>query len=231
MPVDAAGLGTAIRQGRLLEPAQAEELGRLQASFPEPQALAGELIRRGWLTPYQANQLLQGKARTFCWARMCCWSGWARAAWAQVFKARNWKLGQIVALKLIRKERLDQPRRRAPLPPRRSARRPQLDHPNIVLAYDADEVGGTHLLVMEYVEGTDLAKLVKKKGPLPVEQACDYIRQAALGLQHAFEKGLVHRDIKPPNLLLTPTATWSRFSTWAWPAWTGAADDEARAAP
>ena len=80
----------------------------------------------------------------------------------------------------------------------------QLDHPNIVRAFDADEVGGTHLLVMEYVQGTDLAKLVKKDGPLPVDKACDYCRQAALGLQHAYERGLVHRDIKPQNLLLTP---------------------------
>ena len=71
-------------------------------------------------------------------------------------------------------------------------------------AYDADVIDGTYLLVMEYIEGAvDLAKLVKQNGPLPVERACEYIRQAALGLQHAFERGLVHRDIKPANLLLT----------------------------
>jgi eukaryotic-like serine/threonine-protein kinase len=79
-----------------------------------------------------------------------------------------------------------------------------LDHPNIVRALDADEIGGTHLLVMEYIDGaTDLSRLVKKNGPLPVSQACEYIRQAALGLQHAYERGLVHRDIKPHNLLMT----------------------------
>src|SRR6202040_2480823 len=61
----------------------------------------------------------------------------------------------------------------------------------------------THYLVMEYVEGADLGDLVKKSGPLPVAQACDYIYQAALGLQHAHEKGLVHRDIKPNNLIMT----------------------------
>src|SRR5262249_21105933 len=79
-----------------------------------------------------------------------------------------------------------------------------LDHPHIVRAYDADKIGGTHLLVMEYVEGaTDLARLVQTHGPLGVEQACEYVRQAALGLQHAHERGLVHRDIKPSNLLVT----------------------------
>ncbi len=72
-----------------------------------------------------------------------------------------------------------------------------------MLAYDADEVHGTHFFSMEYVEGQDLARFVVKHGPLPWGQACDYIRQAALGLQHAHECGLVHRDIKPHNLLLT----------------------------
>src|SRR5262249_28283815 len=64
-------------------------------------------------------------------------------------------------------------------------------------------VGGTHFYAMEYVEGTDLARLVRKQGMLPIREACDYVRQAALGLQHAHEQGLVHRDIKPANLMLT----------------------------
>jgi serine/threonine protein kinase len=78
----------------------------------------------------------------------------------------------------------------------------QLHHANIVTAFDADLAGQTHFLVMEYVEGTDLAKYVQQKGRLPVAQACDFIRQAALGLQHAHECGMVHRDIKPHNLML-----------------------------
>jgi WD40 repeat protein len=79
----------------------------------------------------------------------------------------------------------------------------RLSHPNIVAALDAEQAGGTHFLVMEYVEGTDLARLVQQRGPLPAALACEYVRQAALGLQHAHERGLVHRDIKPSNLLLT----------------------------
>src|SRR5258706_7400936 len=79
----------------------------------------------------------------------------------------------------------------------------QLLHPNVVILYDADEVDGTHFLAMEYVDGIDLAQMVYQQGPLPVPQACDYIRQAALGLQHAYECGLVHRDIKPGNLLVS----------------------------
>ncbi len=80
----------------------------------------------------------------------------------------------------------------------------KLDYPNIVRAYDADQVGNLHLLVMEFVEGVSLAQMVKSKGPLPIGTACHFIRQVALGLQHAFERDMVHRDIKPANLMVTP---------------------------
>ncbi|MBI3468526.1 MAG: serine/threonine protein kinase, partial [Planctomycetes bacterium] len=80
----------------------------------------------------------------------------------------------------------------------------RLSHPNIATAYDAEQAGNTHFLVMEFVEGTTLARLVAESGTLPVARACDYVRQAASGLQHAFERGMVHRDIKPQNLILTP---------------------------
>lgn len=77
----------------------------------------------------------------------------------------------------------------------------RLSHPNIVTTHDAEDAGATHFLVMEYVEGVTLNRLVKERGPLPIAEACDTIRQAALGLQHAHERGMVHRDIKPDNLI------------------------------
>ncbi len=77
-----------------------------------------------------------------------------------------------------------------------------LDHPNIVRASDAGEDGGMHYLVMEYVDGLDLARLVRRLGPLPVADACELARQCAIGLHHAHERGLVHRDVKPSNLIL-----------------------------
>jgi serine/threonine protein kinase len=79
----------------------------------------------------------------------------------------------------------------------------RLSHPNIVTAHDAENVGDLHFLVMEYVEGQSLARVLKERGPLSVREACEYIRQAALGLQHAHERGMVHRDVKPDNLMLT----------------------------
>src|SRR5262249_17786165 len=117
--------------------------------------------------------------------------------------ARHSKFGRIVALKMIRKDRLTDPAvvRRFRREVRAAA---QLDHPNIVHALDAGEDGGSHFLAMEYAEGTDLPRLVRERGPLPVNVACECARQVALGLQHAHERGLVHRDIKPSNMLLTP---------------------------
>lgn len=78
----------------------------------------------------------------------------------------------------------------------------KLDHPHIVRAYDVENEGDVHFLVMEYVPGCDLAALVKREGPLPYRQAAEYIRQAALGLAAAHRAGLVHRDVKPANLLV-----------------------------
>jgi serine/threonine protein kinase len=79
----------------------------------------------------------------------------------------------------------------------------KLRHPNIVAAYIAFRLGESIVFAMEYIKGQDLSKLVKLKGPLPVGHACHFIQQAAQGLQHAFEQGMVHRDIKPGNLMLS----------------------------
>src|SRR5207249_1508329 len=126
----------------------------------------------------------------------------------QVFKARNWKLGHVVALKVIRKDRLARAEVGAVRRFLREIRAAsQMSHPNVVRAHDADEIDGTLFFAMEFVAGTDLGRLVKREGPLPVELACEYVRQAALGLQHAHEQGLVHRDLKPGNLLLAGKAS------------------------
>ena len=119
-----------------------------------------------------------------------------------VYKAQHRLMERLVALKIIS---LDLAGR--PLMVERFRREvkaaARLSHPNIVAAYDADQAGDTHFLVMEFVEGVDLDHILQLRGRLPVARACDYTRQAALGLQHAWECGMVHRDIKPHNLMLT----------------------------
>lgn len=118
-----------------------------------------------------------------------------------VFLAKHRLMDRTVALKLIRSSILDNPRalERFQKEVRVVSR---LSHPNIVSALDAEQVGDTHFLVMEYVRGTDLNRFIQLKGPLTVLQSCHFAMQIAKGLQHAHEKGLVHRDIKPRNLML-----------------------------
>ena len=82
-----------------------------------------------------------------------------------------------------------------------------LDHPNIVRTYDNGYEGGLHFLVMEYVDGCSLQNIIEKHGPLDVARAAAYIRQASVGLQHIHRAGLIHRDVKPGNLLLERRGT------------------------
>jgi RND family efflux transporter MFP subunit len=119
-----------------------------------------------------------------------------------VFKAEHLLMKRTVAVKVIDRALFTDPAMAGRFG-REMEAAGKLTHPNIVHAYDAEGVGDTHFLAMEYVEGVSLAKLLTQRGPLPVAEACSYIRQAAFGLQHAHERGMVHRDIKPQNLMVT----------------------------
>jgi serine/threonine protein kinase len=125
-----------------------------------------------------------------------------RGGMGVVYLAHNRLMGRDEVLKIISQDLLGRPGvlDRFLREIRAAA---QLHHPNIVTAYTAFRCGEVIAFCMEFVEGLDLAKLVKTKGPLPVANACSYAHQAALGLQHAHELGMVHRDIKPGNLMLT----------------------------
>ncbi len=200
-----AALLQVLRRSGLLEPAQLAELPRLQGQLPpEGRACARALCQRGWLTPYQANLLLLGREKELQLGQYIILERLGEGGMGHVFKARHKTMGRVVALKVMRKERLANAE--AVQRFRREIQvSAQLTHPNIVMAYDAAQAGETHFMVMEYVEGTDLLQLVKQQGPLPVLQACNCIRQAAEALHHAHEKGMIHRDVKPSNLLLTKT--------------------------
>lgn len=118
-----------------------------------------------------------------------------------VYKAEHQIMKRIVALKVINKRFLNNPTAVARFQ-REVISAASLHHPNIVTAHDADSEGDLHYLVMELVDGVSLDRYVYRKGPVPAPLACHFIRQAATGLQHAHENNMVHRDIKPHNLMV-----------------------------
>ena len=164
-------------------------------------ALAHQLIGDGTLTEFQARRLLSGKKR-LDFGRYVLIDDLGQGSRGRVFKARHRLMDRIVALKVL-------------LPDRaltetwvsRFFREMKivglLDHANVVRAIDADVHEGCPYIVMEYLEGDDLERVLARHGPLPSEDVIDYMVQTAQGLAHAHEKGVIHRDVKPTNLFLT----------------------------
>jgi eukaryotic-like serine/threonine-protein kinase len=163
--------------------------------------LASQLVEMGVLSAYQADQMLRGKTRLNLGPYIITdWIG--QGGMGQVFKAVHEMLGRECAIKVLplhksTPEAVESFRREIRL-------QAKLDHPNLVRAYDAGEDGNVHYLVVEYVPGTDLRRLVRSKGRLSVQQGANIVKQAAEALEHAHQSGLIHRDIKPGNILVTP---------------------------
>lgn len=193
----------ALRETGLLNREQFGYLARQpEVRCGEARTLARALVQRGWLTVYQINQLLLDRAKDLVVGPYHILDRLGQGALSSVYKARHAEHGWTVALKVLNPEVIaeSEGRRQFLLEIEAMTR---LEHPNIVQFCDADKVGETVYYAMEFVEGTDLGKAIGLTGKLPVAEACDYIRQAALGLQHAHERNVVHRDIKPANLYLT----------------------------
>lgn len=167
----------------------------------DPQGMAEMLVQSGKLTRYQGDELLAGRGRKLAFGDYTLEERLGIGAMGQVFRARHRKMNRVVALKVLQPAMSHSPEMIARFH-REVQAAARLIHPNIVAALDASEQDGQHYLVMEYVEGCDLANLMKRSGALPMRLALDYILQAARGLEHAHAEGIVHRDIKPGNLLL-----------------------------
>jgi eukaryotic-like serine/threonine-protein kinase len=200
-PTIVVGLIEQLRCQRLVSPTQLEELERLVAPLcGTANDLAVQLVNRRLLNAFQAEQLVLGGDLVLDDYLLMGKLG--EGGMGVVYKAWHRLMRRDVALKLVRPERLARPQLRERFL-REIRSFGQLSHSNVVTAFDAGQVGDRCFLVMELLEGMDLAKLVRAHGRLPVATACDYARQAALGLAHAHQRGVVHRDIKPSNLLRT----------------------------
>jgi serine/threonine protein kinase len=211
MPVVATDFVRLLGETQLLADEQLAEVLVIAPAFATTSALASELVRRGWLTPFQLDHLNNGTHGDLMLGPYVLLAALGQGGMGMVYKARHRRLERLVALKVISPTAMSgEAVQRLYREARAIAR---LKHPNIVLLYDAAEIDGKHFLALEYVDGVDLDRLVRQKGPFPIGLACDCIRQAALGLQHAHERGLVHRDIKPSNLVMT-RARLSPGSGW-----------------
>jgi serine/threonine protein kinase len=170
----------------------------------EPGKLAGWLVRDGLLTQFQAEQILQGKWRRFTIGKYKVLERLGSGGMGSVYLCEHKLMRRRVAVKVLPSAKAaDQACLERFYREARAAA--ALDHPNIVHSYDIDQDEALHFLVMEYVDGASMQELVKRSGPLDPVRAAHYVRQAALGLEHAHKKGLVHRDIKPGNVLVDRT--------------------------
>jgi serine/threonine-protein kinase len=166
-------------------------------------AVAHQLVADGTLTKFQAHRLLRGK-QGLAFGRYVLLDRIGKGARSRVFKARHRLMDRVVALKVVAPDyvvdagsvgRFFREMKIVGL----------LDHPNVVRALDADEHEGSPYIVMEYLEGENLEEVLRRRDILPWNDVADYMAQAAWGLAHAHEKGVIHRDIKPTNLFLVAT--------------------------
>ncbi|MBN9122786.1 MAG: protein kinase [Planctomycetes bacterium] len=179
------------------------EFGELPA---DPLRAAEFLVRKGVLTKYQAKQLLAGRYKGFRLGSYVIQDLLGQGGMGAVYLAEHATLRRRVALKVLRPQRGADARVSIERFLREARAAAALDHPNIVRTHDVAQQGDTHYLVMEYVEGQTLDHVLARGG-VPAALAVGYIAQAAAGLQHAHEKGFVHRDVKPANLILATDGT------------------------
>jgi eukaryotic-like serine/threonine-protein kinase len=189
----------------LVDTKQLTVYGQNLQNDPEPPESPGELalrlIQDGLVTRFQAGQLLLGRWQGFTLGKYRLLERLGEGGMGAVYLAAHVQMRRRVAIKVLPPDRRMEP---AALERfyREARAAAALNHPNIAHAHDVDHEGNLHFLVMEYVDGSSLQEIVSKKGPLPVPRALHYLQQAALGLQHAHANGLIHRDIKPGNLLV-----------------------------
>jgi len=196
-----------VQKSRLVDVAEMEKLRtqlstRYGDSLPkDPVEVAKAFEKAKLLTRWHCEKLLQGRYKGFFLGKHKLLGHLGTGGMSTVYLAEHMGMHHQRAVKVLPKSKLGNNSylQRFQLEAKAIA---SLNHPNIVRAYDIDNEKDTHYLVMEFVDGSDLNSLVRKKGPLPYELAADYTIQAAKGLHHAHEKGLIHRDVKPANLLV-----------------------------
>ncbi|HYT93186.1 MAG TPA: serine/threonine-protein kinase, partial [Gemmataceae bacterium] len=189
-----------LQEAKLLSPEDFERAGAIEPAVADGKSLARALVAAGLLTSYQAELILNRRFEKLRIANYDVLDKLGVGGMGTVFKARHRRMKRIVALKVLARS-LNKDRTFVQRFQREVETIAQLSHPNIVMAYDADEAKAGHFLVMEFVNGPDLATIVQQRGPLSVAEAVDCALQTARGLEYVHARNMIHRDIKPANLL------------------------------
>jgi serine/threonine-protein kinase len=196
-----------VKKSQLAEPDRIDGVVRKiceshQGSLPSDVVeLANLLQREKVITAWHTEKLLQGKYKGFFLGKYKLLGHIGSGGMSSVYLAEHTKMHDYRAIKVLPPSKLSKSSYLARFQQEAKAIA-SLNHPNIVRAYDIDNQGDTHYIVMEFVDGEDLQTIVKKKGPIAFELVADYVAQAARGLQHAHDCGLIHRDVKPANVLI-----------------------------
>lgn len=170
---------------------------------PFPNQVAEAFIRAGHLTRFQASKLLQGIARGLKLGHFSILSPVARGGTATVYLAMDMEKGQLVAVKVLPPNQAKEPRRLARFLREMRLSRVAGNHTNIAPVHESGQIDGIHYIAMEFVSGRSLHKLVQDEGPMSVEQAAFIGMETALALHHVHLQGLVHRDVKPANIVIS----------------------------
>jgi serine/threonine protein kinase len=171
------------------------------AAFSTGEGMAQALVQQGLITDWQSGMLREGRWRGFFLGKYKILRQLGAGSMGAVYLAEHMLMRHRVAIKVMA-QRLQKSQRHVERFQREAQATASVNHPRIVRAFDVEMSGNTPYLVMEYVEGDDLQKIVQEGGVLPVSEAAEIIRQSAEGLEAAHKSGLVHRDIKPSNILL-----------------------------
>lgn len=168
------------------------------------EALADFFVRTGKLTRYQARKCLRGVTRGLILGKYQILAPVGKGGMGTVFLARDGRNGPLVALKVLPPAKAKRKRRSLVRFLREMALSKHVRHPNLAWTYEAGRIGDIYYIALEYIPGKNLSKLVSEDGPLTVSRAARLIAEAAEGLHHAHEQGVIHRDLKPSNIMVTP---------------------------
>ena len=211
---------TLLGKSKLLPPDEVESLHRkwkdeTRGGDDQVDAFGKFLVQKRVLTPYQAAMVQRGRADGFFLNGYKILDRIGKGQMGGVYKAVH-TLGQLVALKILPASKARSPHILGRF--QREARLlTQLDHPNVVRAFQVGEADRVNYIVMEFLEGETLEEVLERRKRLPSPEAVRLVSQALYGLQHLHDRRMVHRDMKPSNLMLIPESGNAKpDSTWEW---------------